>query len=165
MNERDERERDTHADAAALPGGNESGVEREWRLPTVTEDEYAENGVLVIEATFLGLGSARRNRHFPHAGVFPTRGESCGYCRWFESRIFRVGPNEYVLHHVGRTLVPTERNMMRHERAFSPQEVIERYTIRGRNEPFLSRPGARALAQASAHDDDLRDAYENRAVL
>jgi hypothetical protein len=150
-----------------LPDGPESGVERTWRLATVSEDDpLVRAGVLEVDARFLGVGSSRRQRHILHPGRYATRSERCGVCRWFETRIFRVGENEYVLHHTGRSIVPGERSFMRHERAFSGPEVIERYTVRpGDADPFLARPAARALAQAAAHDDVLRDAYENRAVL
>lgn len=149
-----------------LPTGNRSGDEATWRLPTVTEDEHATDGVLVVDAVFLGIGSSRHQRHIGHVGAFAGESERCGVCRWFETRIFRIGKNEYLLHHTGRSIVPGEDNFCRHERAFSPAEVIELYTVRNRDDPpFLTRPAARALAQASGHDDDLRDAYENRAVL
>lgn len=150
-----------------LPNGDRSGEDATWRLPTSSvEDRQVRDGVLVLDARFLGMGSSRRLHHINHAGVYATTEERCGVCRWFETRIFRIQRNEYVLHHAGRTIVPGESNYVRHDRAFSPTEVIELYTIRNRDrDPFLTRPAARALAQAVGHDDDLRDAYENRAVL
>jgi len=151
-----------------LPDGRRSGEQGTWRLPTTTTDDAdVTDGVLVIEARFLGLGGSRLSRHDAHAGQFATGGDRCPYCRWFETRIFRVGANDYVLHHAGRSIVPGESQLCRHERAFSPFEVLELYTVRHahENRAFLTRPAARALAQASAFDDQLRDAYENRAVI
>lgn len=151
-----------------LPDGRRSGEVATWRLPTTTTaDADVTDEVLEIEARFLGLGGSRLSRHDLHPGRFAVGGVRCPYCRWFETRIFRVGPNDYVLHHAGRSIVPGESQLCRHERAFSPQEVIELYTVRHAHEgrAFLTRPAARALAQACAFDDDLRDAYENRAVI
>lgn len=150
-----------------FPEGSDIGIRGVWLLPTVTEEPgHVRDGLLRIEGRFLGVGSARRGRHSNHRGEYATRDDRCSVCRWFETRIFRVG-GEYVLYHVGRSIVPGERDFTRHERAFSPEEVIERYTYRNRDtdEPFLGRPAALALSQAVSHDDDLRDAYENRAVL
>lgn len=150
-----------------LPDGSRSGEEGTWELPTVIEDDpHVRDGVLVIDAKFLGGGNSRQRRHGDHLGVFAGEGERCGVCRWFETRIFQLGPSEYVLHHVGRSIVPGEDDICRHERGYSALEVIELYTIRNPGEnPFITRPAARALAQAAGHDDDLRDAYENRAVI
>jgi hypothetical protein len=155
-------------DELLLPDSRQSGERGTWRLPTTTStDDDVEDGVLTIEARFLGLGGSRLSRHDPHPGRFAVGGARCPYCRWFETRIFRLGPNDYVLHHAGRSIVPGESQLCRHERAFSPQEVLELYTVRHvhENRAFLTRPAARALAQACAFDDDLRDAYENRAVI
>lgn len=151
-----------------FPEGSDSGVRGVWLLPTVNDEAgHVSDGLLRVEGRFLGVGSARRGRHSDHVGTFATREDRCSLCRWFETRIFRVGVNEYVLYHAGRSIVPGEIDFTRHERAFSPEEVIERYTIRNSDvdEPKLARPAALALAQAVVHDDDLRDAYENRAIL
>lgn len=156
-------------DRHTLPGGDESGATGTWRLPTRVRsdvDPEVDDGVLEFEGRFLGVGSSRRERHGFHAGPYATNQERCGVCRWFETRIFRLGPNDYVLHHAGRSIVPGEDDLCRHERAFSSYEVIERYVVRRADEgtASLTRPAARALAQAAAFDDDLRDAYENRVV-
>jgi hypothetical protein len=149
-----------------LPAGNSSGVEALWVLP-VTGTDGAPDSTLELEGRFLGMGSSRTQRHWPHAGAFATKEERCGWCRWYEARIFRVQRNEYVLHHAGCSIVPDEITLCRYEKAYSPQEVIERYVVRKAvdKSAFLPRPAARALAQAAAFDEDLQDAYENRAVI
>lgn len=153
-------------DERELPGGVDSGREATWRLPTViTDDDDVVDGVLTLTARFLGLGSSRYDRHADHPGRWATREERCGQCRWYELRLFRVSRNDYVLYHVGRSQVPGEVDLCRHERAYSPQEVIERCVVRHPGRASLTRPSARALAQAAPFDDELRDAYENRAVV
>jgi hypothetical protein len=151
-----------------LPGGDQSGHEAEWYLPTTTvDDPDVTSGTLTLRARFLGVGSTRFDRHTGHAGRFVAPEGRCGACRWFETRIFRVGLNDYVLHHTGVSRVPGEVDLHRHQRVYSPHEVLEAYTVRRAAEgrAFLTRPAARALAQAVAFDPDLRDAYETRAVV
>ena len=155
------------APTSPLPAGDQSGEESTWRLPTTKyDDPDVVDGVLTIEARFLGVGGSRREHHTDHLGEYARRSERCGRCRWFETRIFRVEANHYVLHQAGRSVVPGEDQLVRHERVYTPQEVIETYTVRNPGEePFLTRPAARALSQAVAFDEDLRRAYERRAVV
>jgi len=151
-----------------LPNGERSGEDATWVLPTSSvEDDLVVDGVLTLDARFLGVGSSRKRRHMYHTGTaFAPKETRCGVCRWFETRIFRVGGNEYVLYHVGRSIVPGERDYARHERAYSPAEVIELYTVRKRDEkPFLTGPARLALAQAEAHDAELSEVYRNRSGL
>lgn len=176
-----------------IPGGELTGQVGTWRLPARWSERAADDsrfeldpgdpgdpgsghdnrvGTLTLEdATFLGVGSSRQERHFGHPSTRyapkPTgKGEGCGACRWFETRIFKLGDNEYVLHHAGRSIVPGEQDLCRYEEAFSPYEVIERYTVRNNvRPPFITRPALLALAQAASFDSTLRDAYENRAVI
>lgn len=149
-----------------LPGGELTGEEATWRLTTRTPEPDVVAGVLEFRGVFLGVGSSQATRHTDHAGDYATREEKCGACRWFETRIFRLGPNEYVLHHAGRSIVPGEVDLQRHERAYSPHEVIELYTIRKDDpdsKPFLNRPALRALAQAAPFDHDLSAVWSDRA--
>jgi hypothetical protein len=148
-----------------LPGGDQSGDEGTWELPTTSPDPDASGGVLTLEARFLGVGSSRQAHHGDHLGATARPGERCGLCRWFETRIFKLGSNDYVLHHAGRSVVPGEDQLVRHERVYSAAEVVEAYTVRRVDEgrTFLTRPAARALAQAVAFDDDLREAYRDRS--
>lgn len=153
-----------------LPLGNETGPdERDWVLPTRTDqDERVSAGALRVRASFIGMGSTRSDRHQDHnPGEYPvkTRGEKCNLCRWYETRVFRLGENDYVVHHVGRSIVPGEVDMPHHESAYSADEVIELYTVRKDDkDPFLTRPGARALSQAVQFDDELREARRRSAV-
>ena len=44
------------------------------------------------------------------------------------------------------------------------REVVEILTVKGQTDPFIPAPSARALAQAADKDDDIQEAYVNRAV-
>jgi hypothetical protein len=71
-----------------------------------------------------------------------------------------------VLHRAGLSRVPGETARYGLDEIVTAPEVIEVLTTRRRDrDPFLTVPAARLLAQASAFDMALRDAYENRAVV
>lgn len=118
----------------------------------------------------LGAATSRVNDH-NHATTFAPRGDKCSACRWFEVAVYRFRASNdvhdgYVVHTVGGSVVPGEQRLSRVEYTDSAFEVIELLTIRPSNrKPFMMSQSARALAQASDHDDDLRDAYINRAVV
>lgn len=156
-----------------LPSDDDLGSVSRWELPPQPpsdDDDDDDDGRpqpdLVIEGTFLGFGSSEHRTHKNHRDKYAEAGGRCGACRWFETRIFRLGDGTgYLLYHVGVSLVPGERHYVTVDRARTPHEVIECYTRRRGGEAYLTAPSARALAQASGYDDDLCDAYENRAVL
>lgn len=164
------------ASTVYLPLGHEAGVRRAWSLPTaIVDDDDVRDvrtdaaggavGTLVVAGTFLGVGTSRRDRHRNHRpGTYAVPDDRCAACRWFETRVFLLPAGDYVLHHAGVSLVPGERDLCRHERAYSAHEVVELYTVRrwrdGRRESFLPKPAVRALAQAAAFDERLRDLYE-----
>lgn len=129
---------------------------------------------LLFHGALIGMITTRRPTHiceFPSAHA-PTS-LRCAGCRWFETRVFRLSDVDsrtlndvrYVLHYVGRSIVPGEVDLPRHELAISGHEVVEAYTVRKYNErPFITKPGARVLAQASNYDPAIEDAYINRAT-
>jgi hypothetical protein len=43
--------------------------------------------------------------------------------------------------------------------------LVDLLTVRGKQSPYLPLPSARALAQAADIDDDIFDAFNNRAVI
>ncbi len=95
--------------------------------------------------------------------------EKCRACRWFEARLFRESGDgrRYLVHRTGRSVVPDEVTFTSHEWVRGPYEVIETLTTRPHGEdrtPYLNRASARVLAQAAAYDDDLNQAYIDRAV-
>lgn len=86
---------------------------------------------------------------------------SCSACRWFEVTIYGT-PDDYVLHTVGRSIVPGEIDYARVIRTASAYEAVEILTVRQKGNVFIPAPSLRALAQAAAKDEDMRDAYINR---
>lgn len=150
-----------------LPDADQLGQRDEFTLPIGTGDDST-----VIDATFLGLGTSERPTHRDHVGKYanPARNERCTACRWFELRIFRVesGGRGYVMHYTGRSIVPGETQRYRIERVVGSYEAVEQLTVRrddaGRREVYLPGPAARALAQAASFDEDIQEAYIDRAV-
>lgn len=150
--------------APALPTGDDVGRVDDWILPL----DDAPTGVTEFRGRFLAFVSSRRLRHADHEGPFARAGERCSACRWFEPRIFRVDAEDgggYVVHYVGGTIVPDEVMRCRADRVLTAFEVVEALTTRrGAQEPFLTIPAAKVLAQGATYDDDLNEAYVNRAV-
>lgn len=162
-----------------LPTGTNSGFSTP--VDVVADDELTAKlsrldptCSLVFHGALIGMITTRRPTHiceFP-AGYAPTS-LRCAGCRWFETRVFRLcdadsralDGTRYVLHYVGRSIVPGEVDLPRHELVISGHEVVEAYTVRKYNErPFITKPGARVLAQAANYDPDIEDAYINRAT-
>lgn len=160
---------------------------RDWRLPTLTFgfDVLSpgaeglplfdpEGNSIAFRGTLLGMSTTKRTTHicdYPRA--YASRTVRCGLCRWFETRIFRLVDEcveslqgmRYVLHYVGRTIVPGEVNLPRYELVRSGHEVVEAYTVRKEGQsPFITKPGAKVLAQAAYADEEIEDAYVNRAT-
>lgn len=166
---------------------------RVWRLPTAdgagfvsispvvtgvtsvgTDGVPVDDRTLVFRGTLIGMSTNRRSTHTGHAATphAPTT-VRCTGCRWFETRVYRLDTTDsealagmrYVLHFVGRSLVPGERDLPRHEVVRGGHEVVESYTMRKPGEqPFITKPGARVLAQAATYDAAIEDAYVNRAT-
>lgn len=151
------------ADTRTLPGPEDVNTEAVWLLPVA---EGADP--VAVEGRFLGMSSSRRtehNRRIVHPGGFAEIGGNCSTCRWSETRIFREAAGGYAVHRIGRSVVPGETLRCRGvERVRTPYEVVETLTSRVAGSAYLTRMPAMALAQCSAHDVPLRDAYENRAV-
>lgn len=164
------------SDHNRLPQPRNVGQRSLWTLPIGSSEP------LRISARFIGIGSSARYRHQNHfeGAEFARPKQHCNACRWFETRIFRLvahadeegdlaGAN-YLLHHSGVSIVPDEVIHYRHETVRSAHEVIEAFTIRKSSPagvpqpPFLTRPAARALAQAAGFDAELEHAYTQRAT-
>jgi len=163
-------------DHMKLPHVRSVGHRTTWTLPVSRSEP------IVINARFIGIGSSARTRHHNHLddAEFAQPKHHCNACRWFETRIFRLvasaeedgelAGSNYLLHHSGVSIVPGEVVHYRYEAVRSPHEVIEAFTIRktgpsgDAQPPFLTRPAARALAQAAGFDTDLERAYTQRAT-
>lgn len=163
-------------DHKRLPTLKHVGNRTTWTLPISREDP------MIINARFIGLGTSTRHQHNNHPNdvEFAPPKHHCNACRWFETRIFRIvssaeedgelaGAN-YLLHHSGVSIVPGEVVHYRKEVLRSAHEVVEAYAIRRLDSsgnpqaPFLTRPAARALAQAAGFDTELEIAYMNRVT-
>ncbi len=88
-----------------------------------------------------------------------------GKRRWFEVAIYKDLTNRYVVYTVGRTTVDDEVPLIRLLETFSAFEVLQSLVVHHNEKTYLPRQSDRALAQAAHWDDDIRDAYINRAVL
>lgn len=118
----------------------------------------------------IGAGTSESRDH-NHPGDYMTPGIAsgerrlkCSACRWQETTIFVTDDDRFVVHTVGRSIVPGESDRHRVTFTSSAYEIVEVLTVKGNKEPFLPDPSARALAQAAAVDDDVQEAYVNRAV-
>lgn len=151
---------------AELPDLRDVGVESLWVLP----DDDGRTAV-EVPARFIGAASSRRFDH-THAGDHSDDGTRCARCRWFEPRIFRLRTDlgatrdGYVLHIAGRSSVPGETTRSRIVVVFGAHELIEALVTRraSTHTVTLTKPAAQVLAQAATFDDQLEDAYVNRAV-
>ena len=153
---------------------------RENVSPPLTYRLAVPSGAEDVTGYLLGYASSQRIQH-THRGDYAAvlddvtgRREHCGACRWFEVRIIREvtlpdvgrrGRFNYVVHTQGSSAIPGDKTYCRLVRTKSALEVIELLTIRRQGgTPSLPGHSARAITQAADRDDDLYDAWINRAV-
>lgn len=155
-------------------------------------DEQTQKVIETVKfaGAILGSATSEHNSHRGHPGAeFAPKHVKCSACRWLEVTIYRrrvemtyavivePDPNapatytyDYVIHTVGMSDVPGEVDFIRIHQTASAFEVVELLTVRRTNPrtgvttAFVPPQHARALAQAATLDDDLREAYVNRAV-
>lgn len=139
-----------------LPGKEDVGSRGVWELQSDVQEP------LEVRGLFVGWSTSRASRH-THDWAW------CSACRWSEFRIFVSDSGGYVIHYTGISDKPGETTRYRYEEARTAREVVEILTTRrnrkDRHDVFLSAPAARLLSQAASFDEDLREAYDNRAVL
>lgn len=151
---------------------------RAWTLAANTEDE------LTFTGQRLALETSRRDQHTHHPTRIGHPGDrKCHACRWLEVAIYRryilssaaddvkfaVDPatvdTDYVLHTVGGTTVPGERQLVRVVTTPSAHELLELLTVRKNpQDPFIAAQSLRALARAARFDPEVENAYVNRAI-
>lgn len=85
--------------------------------------------------------------------------------RWFVVDIYKSTTGTYVIHTRGMTKVADEITFVRIAETSSAFEVVELLTVNHSKKIYIPRQSSRALAQAAQWDDDIRDAYINRAVV
>jgi hypothetical protein len=155
---------------------------KQFKLVGREGDEFAFTGIR------LGHETSYQDQHTHHPRRAAAKREKCSACRWFEVSIYRryltesvdlktntdqpriypidPVPGDYVVHTVGASNVPNEQRLSRIAVTESAFEIVELLTVRKIDEqPFITVQSSRALAQAAARDEDVRDAYINRAVV
>lgn len=137
---------------------------REWTLRSEDVDHPT-----VVRGELLGYVSSERDDH-THSEEFTPPSWKCSACRWIELTLIRTDRGTYVVHQLGRTIVPGEVDRVTLDETDSPDEVVEVLTVRrsptrgGVNRVFLPQPSARVLAQSARRDLGLREAFRDRAV-
>jgi len=120
-----------------------------------------------ISGAFLGMGSTYRPEHKGHPRTeWAPKGVHCSTCRWTELRIFRAEDARLYVVKCGASDVPGERDLVSVSSVDTPFELVESLTTADRHtrQTVLPMPARRALAQASSHDVNVRDAYINSPV-
>lgn len=124
----------------------------------------AEQQLVTFTGEEIGTASSKYETHNHDVVAGPLPGQRCSACRWQEVRLFQRADKTYCVYTVGRSTIPGERDFIKYRTTTSAFEVIELLTVRSGKNAFLPVPAARALAQAAQVDDEIRDAYVNRAV-
>lgn len=144
-----------------LPEADEHGDRATW----VFADR--DGNVHTIKGTFLGMGSSHRPEHKGHPDTkWGPQGVHCSTCRWTETRIFRAEDTRLYVVNCGASDVPGERDLIRVSFVETPFELVESLTTvdRRTRTTVLPMPARRALAAATSHDAQVRDAYINSPV-
>lgn len=134
------------------------------------EINTAQQGTWNFKGSMLGVATSEGDYHNHDTDyVLPGkdangRKNKCSACRWHEVAIYLTSEDDFVLHTIGKTIVPGEIDYARLARTSSAFELLELVIVRA-NPPYLPRTSAQALAQAADKDDRIREAYINRAVV
>lgn len=154
----------TNGEPVNLPDESDVGRVDTWTI-------VSGDTTFAVHARFLGMSTSFIKEHNHPTNRSARVNERCRACRWFEPRIFREvgGQQRYLVHRTGHSIVAGEETFTSFEWVVGAYKVIEVMTTRRngnstRTAPFLTHPAARVLAQAASYDDDMRDAYINRAV-
>lgn len=132
---------------------------------TTTFELPTPEGAVLVEGRLLGFATSHRESHNHFPGETPGGGRPCSACRWVEIRILRDTDDTYVVSTVGHSVLEGETTRSRVIFTDSAFEILEVLTDRRNHTTRLPNVAARAVAIAAANDDDIRDAYINRAVV
>ena len=83
--------------------------------------------------------------------------------RWLDMKLYKTSDGEYIVY----TIICSgneDENRYKIRRTRSPFAVVEYLTLIREGKPYLPRDAALLLAEAANLDDDIREAYVNRAV-
>jgi hypothetical protein len=139
--------------AELYPQPDEVGESDTWHLPL-------KSGTLDFDATFLGVASARQDKH-NHEGEHAPKGRRCPACRWYEPRIFKIADNgKYLLYTLGCSDIPGEIDVPRYRYAADAFEAIFNMATHDpdKNTRFLTTPAKMMFLMAAEHDDAVADA-------
>lgn len=119
-----------------------------------------------VEGELLGFASSQSKHHNVSGHYAPASSHrACKACRWFEVRIIRVAPGDYIVSYDGCTVVPGETQRHTVIRTSSPYTVIESLTQQRNGEaPFIPKPSRMALSEAAARDAGIEQAWIDRAL-
>jgi hypothetical protein len=84
--------------------------------------------------------------------------------RWTEVDLYRAQTGEFYVHVRGCSVQEGEQTRYRLQITRSAYEVVELLTVAHNGKTYIPRQSARCLAQAAQWDEDIKDAYINRAV-
>lgn len=127
-------------------------------------------GTTRFRGRLIGLGSSKRDEHNHPNPVGSHSMLRCAACRWSEIYVFEITQprtvHRFCVYTLGPSVVTTENTRVNVRWATSGFEVIEFATVRrgDRGAPYLPAAFALALAMAANVNDDIADAYVNRAV-
>ena len=140
--------------ASLYPQPDEVGDRFIWELPLLHDK------TLEIEAVFLGVSTARQDKH-THSGEFTPKGRRCPACRWYEPRIFKVTESgKYLLYTLGCSDLPGEVDVPRYRYAADAFEAIFNMATHDpeKNTRFLTTPARIMFLMAAEHDEGIADA-------
>lgn len=139
--------------AELYPQPDEAGEHDTWVLPLL-------DGELEITGTFIGVASARQDKH-SHSGPAAPPETRCPACRWYEPRVFRIDETgKYLLYTLGCSDIPGETDIPRYRYAANAHEVI--FNMATQHEEsgtrFLTTPARLMFRMAANHDPDIAEA-------
>lgn len=138
---------------------------RSYVLASEQQGEVSFTGELLGTATSEGEHHSHPGSQFVQPGRDAQgRKNKCNACRWHEVDIYRTDDGRYILHTVGATTIPGEIELARIISTRSAYELVELTVVRAAS-PYIPVTSLRALAQAASLDDDVQDAFVNRAVV
>lgn len=122
-----------------------------------------------ITGRLIGSSSSGQDAHQSHTTEWADRKVRCSRCRWIEIDIYTdVTDNgqsyRYLVHTVGRSDVPGEKDLARFKLVKNAMSVVEALvTVQG-PEARLTVVAREALAEASGYDEDIREEFRSRRV-
>jgi hypothetical protein len=115
----------------------------------------------------LGNASNSSTIHQNHPQTKHAQSEDrvqCFACRWTEVSIFDTSESDttdypYLVHTIGRSDVPNERDFVRSEPVRTATMIVEALIAKQRGARNIPHAAAMALAEAAAYDPDIRHLY------